>query len=82
MGDSLAQVLEFWNHAQHDEEVSNPDLNTTNDDVLSLLLAGEKAPNADTDANSDPGLTSSGLMYEGTLTQVLQAVDPDWLVVS
>lgn len=77
LGAQLAAVLEFWNNARHDESTPDPTpLNTDDDDVASLILAGQK-PNENTDADSDPGLTGTGIMYTGTLVEVLDELYPD-----
>ncbi|MDO9460633.1 MAG: hypothetical protein Q7N95_11030 [Alphaproteobacteria bacterium] len=69
MGAQLQDVLEFWNHAQHDE--ATLDLNATADDVKTLILAGE-LPNLNTDADILPGLTGSDTMYTASLLGVLE----------
>ncbi len=78
LGEHLQRVLEFWNNAHHDETTADPTpLNLADDDVASIILGGGAAkPNVNTDANSDPGLTGSGVMYTGTLIEVLQTLYP------
>src|SRR5262245_22762113 len=82
LGNQLAQVLEFWNHADDAEKTADPNANP--DDPFSILSAGGVEPNVNTDANNDPGLTgpSNDIMYSGSLTQVLETLHPttDWTV--
>jgi hypothetical protein len=81
MGAHLKGALEFWNLAHHDETtVDGTPAVSTDDDVATLILGG-KAPNANTDADSDAGLTGTGLMYTGSLFEVLDSLYPadNWI---